>query len=61
MNEAERAALIRQSPLGERYDKPVDRESAYEMLTARAAKASEASAAPAPKWSATGLAALPVR
>ncbi len=52
LNEAERAALIRQSPLGERYDKPVDRESAYEMLTARAAKASEASAAPAPKPSA---------
>lgn len=52
LNEAERAALIRQSPLGGRYDKPVDRESAYEMLTARAAKASEASAAPAPKPSA---------
>ncbi|WP_166364263.1 helicase HerA-like domain-containing protein [Pseudomonas akapageensis] len=32
---AERAALISQSPLAGRYDKPVDRESAYEMLMAR--------------------------
>ncbi|WP_443191620.1 helicase HerA-like domain-containing protein [Pseudomonas indica] len=52
LSEVERAAVIRQSPLGGRYDKPVDRESAYEMLTARAAKASEASAAPASKPSA---------
>ncbi|MCY1560874.1 hypothetical protein D9M68_980650 [compost metagenome] len=40
LSESERAALIRQSPLAGRYDKPVDRESAYELLTARAAKAS---------------------
>ncbi|MBU3058025.1 helicase HerA-like domain-containing protein [Pseudomonas indica] len=52
LSEVERAAAIRQSPLGGRYDKPVDRESAYEMLTARAAKASEAPAAPASKPSA---------
>ncbi|MCY1391136.1 hypothetical protein D9M71_59690 [compost metagenome] len=32
---AERTALISQSPLAGRYDKPVDRESAYEMLVAR--------------------------
>ncbi|MDZ3995659.1 helicase HerA-like domain-containing protein [Pseudomonas sp. Teo4] len=31
----ERAALIAGSPLAGRYDKPVDRESAYEMLTQR--------------------------
>ena len=37
--EGERAALIRQSPLAGRYDRPVDRESAYEMLTARAVQA----------------------
>jgi uncharacterized protein len=38
LSEAERAALIRQSPLLGRYDKPVDRESAYEMLAERAEK-----------------------
>lgn len=41
LSEGERAALIRQSPLAGRYDKPFDRESAYEILTARAAQASE--------------------
>ncbi|MCY1182270.1 hypothetical protein D9M73_228240 [compost metagenome] len=35
MTAAERTALISQSPLAGRYDKPVDRESAYEMLVAR--------------------------
>ncbi|MGV8917371.1 MAG: helicase HerA-like domain-containing protein [Pseudomonas sp.] len=35
LSEAERASLIAQSPLLGRYDKPVDRESAYEMLMAR--------------------------
>jgi DNA helicase HerA-like ATPase len=39
LNESERAALVRQSPLAGRYDKPVDRESAYELLTARAEQA----------------------
>jgi DNA helicase HerA-like ATPase len=39
LDAAERAALVRSSPLAGRYDKPVDRESAYEMLTARAAQA----------------------
>ena len=40
LSEAERVALIRQSPLAGRYDKAFDRESAYELLTARAAQAS---------------------
>ncbi|WP_374324379.1 helicase HerA-like domain-containing protein [Aquipseudomonas alcaligenes] len=38
LNEAERAALLRGSPQAGRYDKAVDRESAYEMLMARAAE-----------------------
>ncbi|MHA6494090.1 helicase HerA-like domain-containing protein [Pseudomonas borbori] len=44
LSDAERQALIPQSPLSGRYDKPLDRESAYEMLTARAAQASTAEA-----------------
>jgi hypothetical protein len=32
LSEAERAALIASSPLQGRYDKPIDRESAYEVL-----------------------------
>ncbi|MGE6791375.1 hypothetical protein SAMN05216206_0690 [Pseudomonas guineae] len=39
LSEAERAALIAQSPLRGRYDKPIDRESAYELLSARAEQA----------------------
>lgn len=35
LSEAERANLIAQSPLAGRYDKPIDRESAYEMLMVR--------------------------
>jgi uncharacterized protein len=35
LTEAERVSLIAQSPLAGRYDKPIDRESAYEMLMAR--------------------------
>ncbi|WP_068830605.1 helicase HerA-like domain-containing protein [Pseudomonas sp. BMS12] len=38
LNEAERAALLRSSPQAGRYDKPVDRESAYELLMARKAQ-----------------------
>lgn len=48
LSEAERAELIAHSPLRGRYDQPVDRESAYEMLTARARQAAEASPEPAP-------------
>jgi hypothetical protein len=36
LSEAERAALIRQSPLAGHYDTPLDRDSAYEMLVGRA-------------------------
>lgn len=41
LNETERAALIAVSPLVGRYDKPIDRESAYEMLMARKGEAAE--------------------
>ncbi|WP_394234420.1 helicase HerA-like domain-containing protein [Pseudomonas anguilliseptica] len=41
LSEAERVALIQQSPLRGRYDKPIDRESAYELLTARAEQAAQ--------------------
>ena len=43
LTHAERAELIRTSPLAGRYDKPIDRESAYEILGARATQASEQS------------------
>lgn len=46
LSEAERVALIRTSPLAGRYDKPIDRESAYEVLMARKALASTEQAAP---------------
>ncbi|WP_285962390.1 helicase HerA-like domain-containing protein [Pseudomonas tohonis] len=39
LSEAERAERVRTSPQAGRYDKPIDRESAYEILTARAADA----------------------
>lgn len=39
LSEVERAVLIQQSPLRGRYDKAIDRESAYELLNARAAQA----------------------
>ncbi|MDF0731072.1 DUF853 family protein [Pseudomonas entomophila] len=35
LSAAERSVLISASPLAGRYDKPIDRESAYEMLTRR--------------------------
>lgn len=35
LSDAERAQIIRTSPLAGRYDKPIDRESAYERLTGR--------------------------
>ena len=41
LTEAERAALIATSPLQGRYDKPIDRESAYEVLMARKGQAPE--------------------
>ena len=50
LSAAERSALIAASPLAGRYDKPVDRESAYEMLTQRKGEAVE----PAPQPQADG-------
>ncbi|MNG98964.1 AAA-like domain protein [compost metagenome] len=47
LSAAERSALIAASPLGGRYDKPVDRESAYEMLSQR--KGEPVESAPQPK------------
>src|SRR5213082_415279 len=37
ISDAERAELLRRSPVAAKYDTPVDRESAYEKLTARTA------------------------
>ncbi|RMT80241.1 helicase HerA-like domain-containing protein [Pseudomonas viridiflava] len=45
----ERASLIARSSLGTRYDKPVDRESAYEMLAARKVSEPGAVVEPEPK------------
>lgn len=47
LSEVERAALIAASPLLGRYDKPIDRESAYEMLMARKGEVPVAQQAPA--------------
>jgi uncharacterized protein len=43
----ERAALIRASPVAGRYDQVLDRESAFEMLSARAARAAKGRDEPA--------------
>ena len=53
LSEGERGALIRQSPLSGRYDKAFDRESAYEILTARAAQASQPVSPPVKQESST--------
>ncbi|MCQ0165844.1 ATP-binding protein [Pseudomonas sp. S12(2018)] len=47
LSEAERAALIAASPLQGRYDKPIDRESAYEILMVRKGQVPSAQQAPA--------------
>ncbi|PSS47648.1 helicase HerA-like domain-containing protein [Pseudomonas sp. BBP2017] len=47
LSDTERAALIAASPLAGRYDKPVDRESAYEMLNARKGGVAQPEQAPA--------------
>ncbi len=44
ITDAERAALISQSPVAGKYDDPVDRESAFEMLAKRAAEPRNANA-----------------
>ncbi|SQF96453.1 ATPase [Paucimonas lemoignei] len=46
LSETERASLIARSPLAGRYDKPIDRESAYEMLIARKVAAPEGEETP---------------
>ena len=46
--DAERAAVLQQSPLCGHYENAVDRESAYELLKARADAAQTQAAAPAP-------------
>lgn len=46
LTDGERQQRIRQSHLGTRYDRPVDRESAYEILTARAEQAARQAQAP---------------
>ncbi|WP_297844106.1 helicase HerA-like domain-containing protein [Pseudomonas sp.] len=56
LSEAERAVLIAQSPLAGRYDKPIDRESAYEMLLARKVAAPDQTDAPAKEASGGGFA-----
>ena len=45
LTDAERKSLIDLSPLSGQYDKDIDRESAFEILAARAQKAAEAEAA----------------
>jgi DNA helicase HerA-like ATPase len=59
LTDAERAVLMRQSPLAGRYDKPVDRESAYEMLQMRSEQAvmqqTEGASAASSGQQATGL------
>ncbi len=49
LSEAERMQLIARSSLRGRYDKPVDRESAYEILSARAMHAVEGAERPVEK------------
>jgi len=49
LSEAERMQLIARSSLRGRYDKPVDRESAYEILSARAMQAVEEAERPVEK------------
>ena len=45
VSDAERRAVIAGSPVGSRYEKMVDRESAFELLTQRAKNTAEAAAA----------------
>ena len=49
LSDAERAGLIATSPLQGRYDKPIDRESAYEVLMARKGGVSAEQAPAEPK------------
>src|SRR5690606_28799795 len=42
LTEAERATLMERSPVAGKYDEPIDRESAHEILAQRAAEAKTA-------------------
>lgn len=48
LSASERQQLIRQSSFGVRYNQPIDRESAYEILTERAQQATQEAAVPPP-------------
>jgi DNA helicase HerA-like ATPase len=50
----ERATVRSRSPVGAKYDAPVNRESAHEILAQRAAAAAPATAAPEPRSGARG-------
>src|SRR5690606_33186127 len=49
LTDAERTALVRGSPLLGRYERALDRESAYELLQARAARSQPAPTQPPKK------------
>jgi DNA helicase HerA-like ATPase len=57
LDDAERTALMKLSPVGGKYDEPVDRESAYEHLMARATGAAPPAEGPASPWGAAPAAA----
>ncbi|MDL2402254.1 helicase HerA-like C-terminal domain-containing protein [Rhizobium mayense] len=59
VTDAERQAVINASPVAGLYDETVDRESAFEILTARARKAAEQDAAKQDSGSAGGRWTLP--
>ncbi|NLX18439.1 MAG: DUF853 family protein, partial [Desulfobulbus sp.] len=46
ITEQERAAVMARSPIGAKYDQPINRESAYEILTRRAADKQATATAP---------------
>ena len=56
LSDSERAELVQRSPLKGRYDQPIDRESAYEVLASKAdAKPEVQGQAPAQQESASGV------
>jgi DNA helicase HerA-like ATPase len=50
LSAAEREQVIKQSTVAGHYEQPLERESAYEMLQARAPQAEEPAARPSPGW-----------
>ena len=59
LSDDERAAALKASPFGGRYDKPVDRESAYEILSRRRAPVARAKTAGRPASGAAVRTAAP--